>query len=121
VPDGPDAMSIALFGDNVATRGTKVASGANGTITVRIAGTPGSGPFTVTAYDVATVYFGATSPMLKLTQPTGTFAIGDTITIPVTVAAKDTGLGGTGAEAFEIDTKPVNGGPTTYFYGLVGQ
>jgi hypothetical protein len=102
VPDGPDAMSIALFGDNVATRGTKVASGANGTITVRIAGTPGSGPFTVTAYDVATVYFGATSPML-------------------TVAAKDTGLGGTGAEAFEIDTKPVNGGPTTYFYGLVGQ
>jgi hypothetical protein len=70
---------------------------------------------------VASVYYGAATPSLTFTQPTGTFAIGDTVTIPVTVMAKDSGLGGPGSEGFEIDTKPVGGGPTTYFYGLVGQ
>jgi hypothetical protein len=120
VPDQPDPVTIALFGDHVTTQGTRVAAGANGTITVHLAGTPGSGPFTVTAYDVATVYFGASTPLLTFEQPPGTFAIGDTISIPVTVKAKDSALGAPGAEAFEIDTKPATG-PTTYFYGVVGQ
>jgi hypothetical protein len=49
------------------------------------------------------------------------FELDDTVSIPVTVVAKDHNLGGTGAEAFEIDTKPIGGGPTTYFHGLVAQ
>lgn len=118
VPDQPDALTISLFGGSVTTKGTKVAVGASGTITLHVVGTPGSGPFTVTAHDVASTYFNATTPLLTFTQPTGMFALGDTVTIPVTVKAKDRNLGG---EAFEIATAPVNGGPTTVFYGLVGQ
>jgi hypothetical protein len=121
VPDQLDAAMIAPFGQNVATRATKIAMGATGTITLQLAGTVGSGPFTVTAFDVASVYFGATSPLLTFVQPTGMFALNDTVEVKVTVAAKDTALGGTGGEAFEIDTKPVNGGPTTFFYGLITQ
>jgi hypothetical protein len=121
VPEQPDGATIAPFGDNVATKATKIGVGATGTITLQLAGTAGSGPFTVTAFDVATVYFNAPSPLLTFVQPTGTFHLNDTITIEVTVVAKDPGLRGTGAEAFEIDTQPVNGGPTTFFYGLVAQ
>jgi hypothetical protein len=121
VPDQPDDMMISLFGVPTATKGKKIALAATGTLTVRIAGTSGSGPFTVTAYDVASVYFGSTTPLLKFVQPTGTFALGATVTIPVTVMMKDGNLGGVGAEAFEIDTHPAQGGPTTYFYGLIGQ
>jgi hypothetical protein len=121
VPEQPDDVTISLFGGDVATKGTKVAMGAAGTVTVRIAGTPGSGPFRVTGYDVATILFGATTPFLTFVQPSEMFEIGDTVSIPVTVVAKDGNLGGAGAEAFEIDTQPINGGPTTYFYGLVAQ
>jgi hypothetical protein len=120
VPDQPDAVTIALFGEHVTTQGTRIAVGASGAVTVHLAGAAGSGPFTVTAYDVATVYFGASTPLLAFEQPAGMFALGDTISIPVTVKAKDSGLGTPGAEAFEIDTKPATG-PTTYFYGVVGQ
>ncbi|HUJ60420.1 MAG TPA: hypothetical protein VLX92_18090 [Kofleriaceae bacterium] len=119
VPDQPDATTIALFGGSVSTNATKVAIGATGSITVHVAGT-GPGPFTVTAYDVATLYFDASKPLLTFTQPTGSYHVGDTVTIPVTVVAKDANLGGAGAEAFEIDTAPASG-PTTYFYGLVSQ
>jgi len=120
VPDQLDDATIDLFGGNVATKGTKVAVGATGMIQVRVAGS-GPGPFRVTAVDVAQVLFGASKPLLTFVQPTGTFALGDTVSIPVTVVAKDANLGGAGAEAFEIDTQPMGGGPTTYFYGLVAQ
>lgn len=86
-----------------------------------VAGAPGSGPFLVSAVDVATLFFGASKPLVMFVQPSGMFELGDTVSIPVTVVAKDHNLGGTGAEAFEIDTKPIGGGPTTYFYGLVAQ
>jgi hypothetical protein len=121
VPVQSDDVSIALYGSIVATKGTKVGVGATGAITLQVAGTPGSGPFTVTAVDAASLYFGASSPLLVFAQPSAKYNIGDTVTIPVTVMAKDGGLGGNGAEAFEIDTTPMNGGPTTYFYGLIGQ
>jgi hypothetical protein len=58
---------------------------------------------------------------LRYVQPTGTFALNERVSIGVTVKAKDSSLGVVGAEAFEIDTKPAGGGPTTYFYGLVAQ
>jgi len=119
VPEQPDAMTITLFGGNVATMGKKIALGASGTLTLHVAGT-GSGPFRVTATDIATL-LGATTPLLKFEQPTGTFQIGDTVSIRVTVMAKDANLGGAGAEAFAIATQPTTGGPTTFFYGLVGQ
>jgi hypothetical protein len=118
VPAQPDDVTISLFGGSAATKGLKVAVGATGMLELHVAGTPGSGPFQVTAVDVASLFQLSTTPLLKLTQPSGTFEIGDTVTIPVTVMAKDANLGG---EAFEIDTKPVNGGPTTYFYGVIGQ
>ena len=121
IPDQPDDVTIALFGGSVPTKGTRVPlGGSGGTITLHVAGAAGSGPFTVTAVDVATLLLGAPAPYLSFTQPTGTFALGDTVTIPVQVLAKDPSLGA-GAEAFEIDTTPVGGGTTTYFYGLVGQ
>jgi hypothetical protein len=118
VPDQPDDVVISLFGRRITTKGTKIAVGASGTITLRVAGTPGGGPFTVSVHDVASTLFGAQSPALTFVQPTGTYALGDTITVPVTVHAKDTYVG---AEAFEVDTHPTGGGPTTYFYGVVGQ
>jgi len=118
VPVQPDDVTISLFGGSAATKGLKVALGATGMLELRVAGTPGSGPFQVTAVDVASLFQMSQTPLLKFAQPTGTFDIGDTVTIPVTVMAKDANLGG---EAFEIDTKPTNGGPTTYFYGVIGQ
>jgi hypothetical protein len=119
VPDQPDAVTIDLFGGSAATQGTHVAMGSAGTLTLHVAGDAGAGPFTVTAVDVASTLLGAPSPLLHFTQPTGTFAIGDTVTIRVTPVEADENLGA--AEAFEIDTKPTGGGPTTYFYGLVAQ
>jgi len=104
----------------VATRGTKIPLATTGTVTLHVAGDAGSGPFEISAADVAT-FFGAKTPLLTFVQPSGTYAVGDTVELQVTPTAKDTNLGGSGAEAFEIATKPVNGGPTTYFYGLVGQ
>ena len=121
VPEQVDDAVIELFGESTVTKATKVALGASGTITLHVAGTAGSGPFKVSAVDVASVYFGESKPLLTFVQPTGTFALGDTVSIPVTVAAKDANLGGSGAEAFEIDTQPTGGGPTTYFYGLITQ
>jgi len=117
VPVQADDVTIQVFGANVTTKGTKIAVGASGTITVQIAGDAGSGPFTVHAVDVASAFQMGTQ-LLAFTQPTGTYEIGDTVTIPVTVKGKDANLGGA---AFEIDTKPMGGGPTTYFYGVVGQ
>jgi hypothetical protein len=120
VPDQTDATTIDLFGATAATSAVKIAMGATGAITVHVAGT-GPGPFTVTAVDVASALFGAGSPLLSFTQPTGTYVVGDVVTIAVTPIAADANLGGAGAEAFEIDTKPAGGGPSTYFYGLVSQ
>jgi hypothetical protein len=120
VPEQLDDAVIELFGTSTVTKATKVAVGATGMITLHVAGTAGAGPFKVSAVDVASLYFGAKA-VLTFTQPTGTFALGDTVSIPVTVVAKDPNLGGSGAEAFEIDTQPTGGGPTTYFYGLITQ
>ncbi len=117
VPDQPDEVTISLFGGSVPTRGKKVAMNATGTITLRVAGTAGAGPFTVTLRDVASTFLGAPTPLLDFVQPTGTFRVGDSVTVSVTVKGKDANLG---AEAFEVDTKPMTG-PTTYYYGLVGQ
>ena len=119
VPVQPDNVTISLFGGTAPTKGIKLAMGATGMITLRVAGSPSdAGPFQITAVDVASLFRTSSTPLLKFTQPTGTFQIGDTVTIPVTVMGKDQNLG---AEAFEIDTKPVNGGATTYFYGVIAQ
>jgi hypothetical protein len=120
VPDQPDGTTISLFGFDAPTKAKKIAMGASDTITLHVAGTAGTGPFTINVYDVASRFFGS-SVLLNFTQPTGTFQIGDTIKIPVTTMGKDGGLGGVGAESFVVVTKPMNGGPTTYFYGLVAQ
>jgi hypothetical protein len=119
VPEQPDSAVIAPYGVDVTTTSLKVAKNATGTLTVHLAGT-GQGPFTVKAFDIGTE-FGASSPYLTFVQPTGTYNVGDTVTISVTVKASDPGLGSSaGAEAFEIDTVPASG-PTTYYWGLVSQ
>lgn len=117
VPDQPDDVTISLFGSQIMTKGTRIAVGASGTLTLHVMGT-GGGPFIVSVHDVSSTFFGDQTPALTFTQPTGAHALGDTITVPVTVHAKDTYLG---AESFEVDTTPMGGGPTTYFYGVVGQ
>jgi hypothetical protein len=122
IPDQPDSVKVAPFGDIIASKATKIAVGATGEISVQLVGTPGSGPFTVSVNDVASLFFNASSPLLTFVQPTGMFKLNDTVAIKVTVVAKDTALNSSaGAEAFEIETKPVNGGPTTFFYGLITQ
>jgi hypothetical protein len=119
IPDQPDDTSVSLFGTMVPTKAKKIALSTQGTLTLHVAGDPGSGPFTVSAADLAS--FEGGKALLTFVQPSGTYNLGDTVTIQVTPTGKDTMLGGTGAEGFEIATKPTSGGPTTYFYGLIAQ
>jgi hypothetical protein len=117
IPDDPDALSITYFGP-WATRGTKVAVGANGTITLHVYANPDSGPYVVSLDDYSSTWFGG-APLLTFTEPTGVWANGATITVPVTVNAADSSLA-TG-EIYIVNTRPAAGGPTTYYYALVGQ
>ena len=57
--------------------------------------------------------------LLTITPPVGTFNAGDTISLQVGVSGTDSQLGSK-AEAFQVTTTPASG-PSTYFYGLVGQ
>ena len=56
----------------------------------------------------------------SITQPTGTFNAGDTVSVPVTVTSQDAQLGGKAEGAYQVTMKPASG-PSTYFYGLVSQ
>ena len=120
IPDQPDATNISLFGGTVPTKATKIAMSTQGTITFHVLGDAGSGPFTVSVADLATVMGTSKTPLLAFVQPTGTYSVGDAVTVQVTPKGKDTMLGGTGAEGFEVVLKPASG-PSTYFYGLVTQ
>ena len=118
VPDQSDTITVSPSGGPIASKGTKVARNTPGSITLHVlADDPSAGPFTITVEDVNSSFFGR-SPLLTFTQPTGTYHLGDTLTVPVTVSASDPGLGA--AEAYYVKTAPASG-PATYFYALVGQ
>jgi len=118
IPETPDTVVVPSFGTNVTTRATKIAKGATGTLTLRVYANPASaGPFTVTVDDWNGIIAG--TKFLTITQPTGTFNAGDTVSVPITVASTDPGLGNK-AEAYQVTTTPATG-PATYYYGLIGQ
>jgi hypothetical protein len=118
IPDAPDAATVPVFGANVATHVKKIASGATGTLTLHVyANDASAGPFTVRVDDWNAL--GQQPALLSITSPVGTFNSGDTVSLQVTVSGTDASLGNK-AEAFQVTTKPASG-PSTYFYGLIGQ
>jgi hypothetical protein len=120
IPDAPDSAIVSVFGSNVTTHATKIAKSATGTITLHVYATDGSsGPFTVNVDDWNGLITQPAVNLLSITQPTGTFNAGDTVSVQVTVTSQDAQLGGK-AEAYQVTTKPASG-PSTYYYGLVSQ
>ena len=120
IPDAPDTGTVSIYGGPVTTHLTKIAKGATGTLTLHVyADASATGPFTVTVDDWNGLVTQPSVKLLAITQPTGTFNDGDTIQVQVTVSNTDRQLGNK-AEAFQITTKPASG-PSTYFYGLIGQ
>ncbi|MEO6777055.1 MAG: hypothetical protein ABI467_29255 [Kofleriaceae bacterium] len=120
IPDAPDTGNVSIFGSHTSTHLTKIAKGATGTLTLHVyADGANPGPFKVTVDDWNGMFADPPVYLLSFVQPTGMFNAGDTVTVQVTVANTDSGLGNA-AEAYQITTKPVTG-PATYYYGLVGQ
>jgi len=118
IPVASDPGNVTIFGSHTATHLTKIAKGASGTITMHVyASGANQGPFKITLDDWNAEFQGPA--LLQFVQPTGMYMAGDTVTVQVTVSNTDSGLGNA-AEAYQITTKPVSG-PSTYFYGLVGQ
>jgi hypothetical protein len=120
IPDAPDTAIVSVFGSNVTTKAKQIAKSATGTITLHVyANDASSGPFTVSVDDWNGLISQPSVKFLSITQPTGTFNAGDTVSVQVTVTSQDAQLGGK-AEAYQITTKPASG-PSTYYYGLVSQ
>ena len=118
IPETPDTVTIPHFGASVTTRATKIAKGSSGTLTLHIYANPATGgPFTVTVDDWSGI--GGGTKLLSITQPSGTFNVGDTVAVPVTVFNTDPNLGNK-AEAYQVTLKPATG-PATYYYGLISQ
>jgi hypothetical protein len=118
IPEQPDEVRLDDGGGGtLSTRGVKLAVGASGALTLHVHGdAEDAGPFTVEVEDLEH-WFGGRS-YLSITQPTGVFEVGDVISVPVTVTGQDPYLGE--AEGFVVTTTPV-AGPSTYFFGVVGQ
>jgi hypothetical protein len=127
IPDNPDLDTITLGADSTFGGGTasphltKIALNATGELVMHVfSDVETSGPYTVTVQDIS----GDTPPLLTITQPTGTFMPGDTVKVKVTVAKQDESVVSQTAEPFVVITAPMGGsavGPSTYFYGLIGQ
>ncbi|HVV87121.1 MAG TPA: hypothetical protein VHE35_28975 [Kofleriaceae bacterium] len=118
IPDQPDQVTLDDgAGDRESTHGVKLAMGASGTLTLHVyADQPDAGPFNVAVDDLNHWFTGGRS-YLTITSPTGEFHVGDLITVPVTVTGRDPAVG---AEGFVVTTTPPTG-PSTYYYGVVGQ
>lgn len=118
IPDQLDDVRLDDgAGGRLVTRGTKIAMGASGALTLQVhADTPDAGPFTVEVEDLDHWWGGR--GYLSITQPTGTFVNGDVVSVPVTVNGQDPYLGA--AEGFVVTTTPASG-PSTYFFGVIGQ
>jgi hypothetical protein len=115
VPTLPDNVTVS---GPVATKALKIAVGATGMLTVTVYADAAGGPYIVSFDDYNHVYGGGQT-YLQATVPSGPFNAGDQFQVPVKVLGKDMQLG---AEAFVLNTKPAMGsGPTTYFYGFIGQ
>jgi hypothetical protein len=119
IPDQNDPITIDINALAAwRTKGTKIAQ--TGTLTLRVYADGAAGPFIVGVDDYSSVWSSGPK-LLDVSVPSTHVMPGDTITATVTVMAGDSTLGGK-AEAFVVNTKPVSGGgPTTYYFGLVGQ
>jgi hypothetical protein len=118
IPDQNDPLIIDIGGSAAwHTHGARISG--TGTLTLRVYADAAAGPFTVTIDDYSSVW-NSGDPLLNVSVPSTPVMPGDTITATVTVLKSDPMLGG--AEAFVVNTAPVSGGgPTTYYFGLVGQ
>ena len=116
VPDQPDPVTIS-YGGGWATSGVHIAEGSSGAITLHVYADADPGPLTINVADYSSDWEGG-KVLLQITQPSGTFSVGDTVTVPVTVNGIDPSLHA--AEVFVVSTASAHG-PTTYFYGLVSQ
>ncbi len=124
VPDQPDTLSVTFDDTAVSTKGLKLAMNTQGMLTLHVlADDASAGPFTITIDDLPSYFqggvaFGAALTMFTVTQPTGTFHPGDTLTVPIKVIGTDSEL--TNGETVIITTTPASG-PATSYYALIGQ
>ena len=114
IPLQNDTINLSALG--VTTKGTKIAKGAQGTVTLHVYADQAAGPFTVTVQDYS-AYLGGT-PYLQISVPSGQVNPGDEIVATVKVLGQDPGLAN--GEAYVVTTRPSTG-PRTYYFGLIGQ
>jgi hypothetical protein len=117
IPADADSIAVMYYG-TWPTKGTKIANGATGTIALTLFANPDSGPYKVVLEDFNSYWNGSTQ-LLQFTQPGGQYNPGDTINVTTKVLATAPDLK-TG-ELYIVQTTPVAGGMTTYYYALVGQ
>ncbi|HEY1816829.1 MAG TPA: hypothetical protein VGG74_30990 [Kofleriaceae bacterium] len=126
IPTDPDSASVsfgipdAAGNSSWAAKGTQIALGATGTITMTVySDDPASGPYNVEVVDY-NQWLSEATPYLQLGTITGTFMPGDMVSVSAQVKARDPAL--SGGEAYVVETSPVSGvGPTTYYFALVVQ
>jgi hypothetical protein len=127
VPDDPDSAVVSFAGEideagglRWFAKGTRIAVGATGTITMRVlADDPTAGPFNVAIEDL-NAFYRRGSPFLTFTAITGTYMPDDVVTTTVTVNGTDPAM--RGGETYVVLTTPVSGnGPETVWYALVVQ
>ncbi len=117
IPETPDAIHVSYDGA-WATRGTKIALGSTGTVTLDVLSDGATGPLEVTVLDYNSALLGGTK-LLDITTSAGPVQNGDQVTATIQVLAADPSLKG---ELFVVQTKPVDSSlPPTYYFGLIGQ
>ena len=121
IPDQPDDVRIDIEDSGEwSTKGTRIAKGMTGTVTLHVYADGQAGPFVISVDDYSYAYLGG-SKFLEISTPPTPVNPGDSVQAMVTVMGQDPSLGGD-AEAFVVTTAPVSGGgPSTYFFGLIGQ
>jgi hypothetical protein len=126
VPLDPDSGFVSFRsqldtagGTRWAAKGTRIAVGASGTISLRVlADDNTAGPFQINVYDWN--YFLGGVPDLDFGAVAGTYMPNDAASVSVHVLSADSVLGG--GEAYVVETSPASGiGPTTLYYAVVLQ
>ncbi len=116
IPDQPDALTVLDW----TTRGARLSLGQTRTVRLTVySDDPTSGPYLVEVEDYAAS--NGDAPLLSLSLPTGrSLRVGDSIELGVKALGWDPEM--QSAAAFVIKTRAASGsGPTTIFYGLVGE
>lgn len=117
VPEQNDEIALGSPGNTFATKGIHVALGQSGTVTLHVYADAAAGPFDISFFDYNNFFNGGPT-LLAFTAPTKTVKPGDTVRASVKVMGQDPTL--VNGEAFLVATIPASG-PTTLYFGLVGQ